>query len=433
MSITQTVYRKVQPYCIIFIASLFYLYEFMQRVAPQTMMPQLMHHFNISEAGLGITAALFYWGYTPMQIPSGLLIDRYNIRYLVTIAILICTLGGYLFSITHYVWLADISRLLMGAGASFAYVGALLLAARWLRGRYFAMVVGLVQLLGSLGAIVGERPVAMLVKSDGWQHAMSILTILGLILAFLFFLIIRDQPRQPTSQDNHSSSVLNFSQIIKQVFSIRQNAWICLSGFCCWAPISIFAAFWGPAYLMSLYRIDIITATSMVSLVWVGIMIGGPVFGWLSAHYENRRYPLILASVMSIITTIIVLYTPKPNYLIMNIALFFFGFAASSMAVTFGLINDNNHPNTHGTAVALNNVAVLLGGLIFLPLVGFIINDSKSLFHVSQGISVNAYRLALSMILLTGIVNLFCAIFMIKETGCQKIHVDIETFKLGHE
>ncbi len=415
-------YRKTQPYFIIFIASLFYLYEFMQRVAPQTMMPQLMQHFTINEAGLGVTAALFYWGYTPMQVPSGLLVDRYSIRYLMTATVLICTLGGYCFSLTQNIWLADLARLLMGAGASFAYVGALLLAARWLKGRYFAMVVGFVQLLGSLGAIMGERPVAMLVESHGWQYAMNVLTIVGLILAGFFFFIIRDKPPQAHSRQKRPKVPLNFKQIVKQVFSLKQNAWICLSGFCCWGPVSIFAAFWGPAYLMSLYHIDIVAATSMVSLVWVGIMVGGPVFGWGSAYYSNRRYPLIIASLMAILSTLVVLYLPTPTYLIMAVALFFFGVAASAMVVTFGLIHDINHPNTHGTAVALNNVAVLLGGLILLPLVGFIVNDVKSLYHIQQAVSVNAYRVALSMMLLIGLVNLFCAVFMIKETHCRKVH-----------
>src|SRR6185312_6891955 len=176
------------------LAAMFYLYEFILQVSPAVMTKELMHDLSLNAAGLGAMAAFYYYAYTFMQLPAGLLSDRFGPRFLLTIATLICVLGAIFFAFTHNVALASTGRFLMGIGSAFSFIGALLLVSRWFPPQYFALLAGIVQLMSSIGAIAGEMPLAAAVNIWGWRETMGWLAVLGVVLAVLIWAIVRDKP-----------------------------------------------------------------------------------------------------------------------------------------------------------------------------------------------------------------------------------------------
>src|SRR3989338_3571290 len=202
--------RQLPPTSLAFVicglASLFYVYEFFLRVLPSAMTHELMSSFQIDARGLGILTSLFYYAYTPMQIPAGLLLDRFGPRRLMTVGILVAALGAWIFGNTHSLALAGAGRFLTGFASSYAFVGALLLASRWFPSRYFATFAGLVQLMGCLGAIAGQRPVAILVNHIGWRTTILWAALTGIVLTVLFGVIIRDYPTLSAETAEKSAS-----------------------------------------------------------------------------------------------------------------------------------------------------------------------------------------------------------------------------------
>ena len=83
------------------VAAIFYCYEYILRITPSIMIPELMHDFHADATKLGIIAACYYFVYTPMQIIVGLLLDLYGPRKILTLAAITCTVGNYLFSISN--------------------------------------------------------------------------------------------------------------------------------------------------------------------------------------------------------------------------------------------------------------------------------------------------------------------------------------------
>ena len=182
------------PYIICTLAAMFYLYEFVLQVSPAVMTNELMHDLKLNAAGFGAMAAFYYYAYTPMQIPAGLLFDRYGPRLLITVALLICSLGAFFFGLTNDTAWASAGRFFMGIGSAFSFIGSLVLISRWFPAKYFALLAGLVQMMSSIGAILGEAPLADVVHQFGWRHTIMYVSAIGIFLAVLVWLLVRDHP-----------------------------------------------------------------------------------------------------------------------------------------------------------------------------------------------------------------------------------------------
>lgn len=402
------------------LASLFYLYDILLRVMPSAMTNALMGHFHIGAAQLGIMVAIFYYAYAPMQIPAGLLFDKLGTRLLLTIMMVICAVGTLIFGITDSTIIASIGRFLIGFSSAFAFLGALILAGRWLPHKYFALFVGLVQLLGSAGAIIGQKPIAIAVKHFGWQTTNLAAALIGFILAILFWFLLRDHPEGTAIKHTKPSNV----GILKQLFSVcrnAQNCWVGLYAFAIWAPATIFAVLWGVPFIMTFYKIGTAAAAGMISVVWIGIGLGCPLAGWWSDHIRKRCLPLITSALLGLITASLILYINNIPLCLMYLLLFLLGTAISGMVVTFGVVKDINSNTIIGTANGFNNMATLTGGVIFQPMVGVILHLlwKGKLINNIPVYSLHNYRIALSIIPICFLLALVISVFLIKETHCE--------------
>lgn len=411
------------PLLICSLATLFYVYGYYLRVMPSAMTDQLMHDFSIGAGALGMMASLFYYGYTPMQVPAGLLLDRLGPKRMLTIAMAVCTAATFIFGATHSFYVAAIARFFIGFSVSFAFVGTLLLASRWYPRKYFAFIVGLVQLTGALGAIAGEAPVAALIKDIGWHTTMFWSGAFGVAMTILFWTFAKDRPDEATTtQTNAPQNSLNTLQRLAIVTKNPQTWLIAIIAFASWAPISIFAALWDVPFLMNLYHVDTGVAAAAASLIWVGVAIGSPLIGWWSNHIEKRNMPLIISAALGLVSSLAILYTPHPSWFLMGSLLLLFGLAASGQALSFGVVQDNLPPEVAGTAVGFNNMAVMTGGLLFQPLVGLLLvkNWDGKMLHGIPLYSIANFRIALIILPICSIIGLIVAIFFLKETYCKK-------------
>ncbi len=401
------------------LASFFYVYDFILRVMPGAMTSELMTALNTSATGLGILSSAFFYGYAPMQIPAGLLLDKIGPRKLLSINLLICAVATVVFGFSTNLTLSTIARFAMGFTASFSYLGALMLISRWFPAKYYASSVGLVQFMGSIGAIAGLAPIAYLIKIYGPQTSTLGLAAIGFVFATLFWIVIRDFP------ETHKMTIIPAKhrswERLKQAAGIWQNWWIGFYGFTCWAPMSIFAALWGVPFLKIAYQQSAIHAARDVSCIWLGVAIGGPILGWLTVRIQRRKFPLHISALIGIISTLLVIYChlPKPFLLL---ALFAMGVASSAQAITFALIKDSNPHHIIGTTSGLNNMMIILGGMLFLPMVGLMLDHFWSgamLDSMTKIYSVTDYRLSLLMLPLLYTFALLCSLFAIKETYCK--------------
>lgn len=404
-------------YFIFFLAASFYLYEFILQVAPSVMADSMMKTFGVTGQGFGVISAFYFYAYAPTQLPAGVLYDRYGPRKLMTFAIILCALGSAFFASTDSVLTACIGRFLIGIGSAFSFIGVLVLISRWFPPYYFAILAGVAQLMSSVGAMFGEMPLAALINCVGWRSASFILAAVGFILAGFFWVFIRDYPHQQNQTiPNHY-----LRDEWRRLVTVCKHAHTWIIGgyaFAIWTPIAVFAALWGVPYLQEKYQISVVAASGLCSMIWIGIGIGSPLLGWISDRIESRRIALIISSVLGLFATLMLLYVPSLSYGWSYIILFILGLGAGGQTVSFAVVKENNAPEYVGTASGFNNLSVLIGGAIFQPLVGYILQHTNS-WRLVDGVhvySVSGYQTALLVMPLCFLASLIISAFILKES-----------------
>jgi MFS family permease len=123
-------------------ASLFFFYAWIMRVAPSVMVEELMREFAVGAGVLGNLSAAYFYGYAGMQIPVGLMLDRFGPRRLITIAALACAGGCVLFATGTTLATVTAGRFVIGAAAAFSLVGSMVVAGQWFSPARFALLSG---------------------------------------------------------------------------------------------------------------------------------------------------------------------------------------------------------------------------------------------------------------------------------------------------
>jgi MFS family permease len=302
-------------------------------------------------------------------------------------------------------------------GSAFSFIGVLVLVSRWFPPAYFAILAGLAQSMSSVGAIFGEMPLAALVETIGWRSASFLLSIIGFILAGCYWAFIRDYPHQ----QNQTVPDHYLRDEWKRLVEVCKHAHTWIIGaysFAIWTPIAVFAALWGVPFLQEKYQISVVAASGMCSMIWLGIGIGSPLLGWVSDRFQSRRLALVISAVLGLSATLCLLYQTDLSYYWAYFVLFVFGLGAGGQTVSFAVVKENNAPELVGTASGFNNLSVLIGGALFQPFVGYMLQHSNS-WRLMNGVhiySVASYQKALIVVPLCFLASLVIALFLIKES-----------------
>ncbi|MBA3536128.1 MAG: MFS transporter [Tatlockia sp.] len=414
---------KFSAYVVFLLSATFYLYEFVLQVAPSVMAESMMKTFQVSAAGFGIVSAFYFYAYAPMQLPAGLLFDRYGPRKLMTFALILCAIGSFFFASTDSLITAALGRFLIGIASAFSFIGVLVLVSRWFPPQQFAFLAGIAQLMSSVGAMFGEVPLAALTAKVGWRNASFILAFIGLCLAALMWIVIRDYPHPHM----HNGPKRRFKEEWHRLLSVCRRSYTWIIGaysFTIWTPIAVFAALWGVPYLQQKYQVSVIVASGLCSMIWLGIGIGSPLLGWLSDRCSSRRLALAISSVFGLTATLILLYLPNVSINWMYLVLFMLGFGSGGQTVSFAVVKDYNPPELVGTASGFNNLSVLLGGAIFQPIVGILLYHSSggTMLNDVPVYSVQSYNHALLVMPCCYFASLIIALFLLNESHPDHPH-----------
>lgn len=413
----------ILPWVICGLGALFYCYEYLLRIAPSVMTVDLMQAYKINATVLGNLAAFYYYAYTPMQLPVGLLMDRYGPRRLLTLACLACALGSYLFAQAFHLAFAEIGRFMVGFGSAFAFVGVLKLATIWLPPHRFAMISGLTTSLGMIGGMVGDVYLTSLVNKIGWRPTILVSSVAGILLAIAMFSIIRDKKTQGEIANEPPLPPIEFKEVLigaLQIFK-KPQMWFCgLVGCLLYLSLSTFAELWGMPYLQAAHGLTENEAAKALPMVFLGWMIGGPLVGWFSDSIGRRLLPLLIGAIGGGATIALLLYLPSPSLLTINVLLFLFGLFSSAEVIVFAIARESCPPHLAASALAIVNMLVMLGGVIFQPLTGYFL-DLTWAGHLVGGIrsyAPSGYQIALITLPIGFLLALVLSFFM-KETYCK--------------
>ena len=394
-------------------AALFFGYVWVLRVAPSVMVEELMRDFAVGAAVLGNLSAVYFYGYAGMQIPVGVLLDRFGPRRLLTIATLLCAGGCVLFATGGTLAIVTAGRLLIGASAAFSLVGAMAVAGQWFSPDRFAMFSGLAMAMGMAGGVLGQAPLRVAVEASDWRTTMLLLAAGGVALSIASWAFVRDRWRG-------SGGVADVLAGLGEVARHPQTWLVALAGLGTSSPLLGFAGLWGVPFLETAYGLPRTLAATLTSLLFVGWGVGAPLIGWLSDRIGRRRPPMLAGLVLETVALLVLVYVPGlPTFAIGGLC-FLIGFCGSSQIVCFALVKEMHPAGRSGTGIGFVNTMVTGAGALFQPLVGLLLDLAWAgqTAHGARIYDTGAYRVALASLVVCCVAGFLC-LLAVRETFCR--------------
>ena len=386
--------------------------SFFHRVAPGAIAGDLTRTFEMSGATLGALAATYFYVYTVMQLPTGVLVDTLGPRRILSAGGVIAGIGSVIFGTAETVGIAAAGRTLAGLGVSVAFISLLKLTANWFDERRFATASGLAQVLGISGAFLATAPLAWLVTLISWRTVFVAVGIASLVLAALTFFLARDFPEShapPAAGGTAGRWYHGLGEVMR-----NRATWPCF-----WANFGVsgsymsFIGLWAIPFLMHTYGMSAVAASQHTSVMLVAFAISVVVVGAWSDHIRRRR-PLIIGSALLYCGVWVMWMTAPVPPGMTYLAFALMGLIATGFTLSWACAKEVNQPRYAGMATGLANTGGFLAAGVLQPLVGWVLDRSSHLSGVPD------YRPALLVLALFALSGLGGALF-IRETRCRNI------------
>lgn len=391
----------------------FFGYAFLLRVQPSVVVPDLMRDFAVGAGALGGLSAMYFYAYAGVQIPVGVLLDRFGPRRLMSAALLVCALGSAVFAFAPGVEVAVLGRLLVGAGAAFGFLGTMMIAAQWLPAARFGLFAGILQMVGMLGGVLGQAPFRWLVdEGGGWRPATLWVAAFGTVLAVALYLVVRDRPAGDAPGAPAPGNAAGAA--------IRNPVTWATAGmsFLLTASLLAFAGLWAVPFLEQGHGLGPTEAAAMVSLFFLGWGVGSVGFGYWSDAIGRRKPPLLTGAALSAVSLTGILFFADPASPFGWALLVLAGAGGSTMILSYAVAREANDPRAAGAAMGVINMATVGSGAVMQPVLGWLLDlgwDGATVDGAAV-YGLETYRAALSF-LPAGAVLAFLIVLALPETG----------------
>ncbi len=363
------------------LAAAFYLYGFFQRVTPAALAHELSKELAPTATALGWLSATYFYCYAFMQLPSGLLADKFGPRRLFIAASAAAVVGTLLFAFADSFVTAAIGRGIIGGAAAVGWIGMLKLAAHWFSPQKFASVSGLSLAVGTLGAVLAGFPLRLLSDEYGWRIVVASSAGFALLLMLMFMLVLRDDPEErgyrswsPAPQTEDALAKLSIRESLAAL-PMRDLLFLCLGQTAVTGSMVMMAGLWGVPFLTTVFDIHARTATGFTSFMMVGFAIGSLIFGPWSDRIRQRKMPLLVGTGLVFLGFgLLASGITLTSLWLTNLVLWLIGIAAGSMVISFAYGKDLVGGQKTATITACVNLSVTLGAIGLQPLFGAILD-----------------------------------------------------------
>lgn len=350
-------------------AWLFYLYEYLLRVAPSSMTSELILSFGVNSTQLGWLFSAYYLTYVILQIPCGLIVDVWGVRKIIVLSSFVCCFGSIIFAWGGSIWAAQIGRLFIGAGSACAFVSCGKIANEYKNGQHFDLIMGITMVMGLTGATMGSWFCSHLMVHYSWQSVAASLGFLGTGIAAMAWVGI---PKSNTTSS--PKEPYNLGQEIKAVFCEKSILWIGFYGLCMYLPLSAFAELWGVSFLSGKYNITKEVASKVAVIFFWGSGLGCVLAPILARFFKSYKGIILTAPVLALALFIGIFFAPNLSWPTVNVLFFLTGVLSGTHILCFALIKSNVSQTAAGTAVGLMNFFIMSSGLIGSTLIGCLLD-----------------------------------------------------------
>lgn len=363
----------------------FFAYQFIMRLAPGLVMPELMQKFSIEATDYGLFAAAYYFAYAGMQIPVALLLDRFGPRRVISLSALACALGTLLLVYTNQWELALFSRFLIGAGSAAGFLGTSKIIATWFPEKWYTKMIGLTFTFGLIGAVYGGKPVGSLITKFGWVDVLALVGFVGLAIAGMIALVLRNpkennphspnaascrEPYREKPEEAGKTAASVFSKLTS-ILSHKKLLLIALANFLMVGALEGFADVWGVSYLSTTRGMLKEEAAQLISMIFVGMLFGGPILAYCADKLRSNYWITSAAGLfMGLIFVVMLTFNTQLELGTLYVMLFFTGIFCCYQVLIFSMGVNLVSKELASLTVAFLNCINMLGGSFFHSLIG---------------------------------------------------------------
>lgn len=368
--------------------ALFFSYQYVMRLFPSIMADNIMSHFGIDATQFGLLAAIYYLGYAGMQVPIGILLDRFGPRYVTAFCTFICALGGVIFTFDSWA-LALIGRLLIGLGSAAALVSTSKGVRLWFPGNYFSRIVGITFTIGLLGAFSGGRPVAILMGMMNWESVILRISLISIVMGILILLIVRNKPQVKIEREEKKEEKYSSKNIFKEFLMVLKTSniiVIALLGSIMASPWVAFTDVWGIPFLMQVNGWTKVDATTALSPFYLGMCIGAPILAHIAEKYDCYK-SLVSTCALAMAVLFFSLIQAKAVFPMVILTAFSLGFFSAYQVLVLSIAVALVPKRLSATIFGFIQTINMSSGLIFPPLMGILL-DSYWTGSMHEGVRI---------------------------------------------
>jgi sugar phosphate permease len=375
--------RNSHRWVVFAIISLIYFFVYFHRVSTSVIAADILKAFNTNAVALGFMSSMYFYLYALEQPFVGYLTDKLGARRVMAYSTLVAAAGCFLFALAPGIGWASAGRALIGIGVGGVYVPAIKAFSQWFRHNEFATMLGLLAVVGNLGAIIATTPLAWAANEWGWRSSFNVIGFISLILALAALFLIKDFP-EAKSKIQEGSSVPMAGDKSRQIpfyqHLISPQFWILAITFLGVYGITLtFQGLWATPFLMAVLNTDQITASKLNMLIPAGFIVGSPFFGWLSDRvFKSKTRAINLLVGMLTVSWAGIVFGISLGMAGFIFFLFLMGIAAGGFInLLWAHVKEITPARALGTFSGLMNVAPFLGVAVFQVLTGLFLGEAR--------------------------------------------------------
>lgn len=401
-----------------------YALSFFHRFAPAGVAHELAVAFQTSASSLGVLAATYFYVYTVMQVPTGILVDTLGARRILLFGGIIAAVGSMLFGMAQDLDAALVGRTVVGLGVSVTFIAMLKIIAVSFEERRFATLVGTCMLIGNLGSVLAGVPLTFMAEHIGWRSVFVSAGLISLLLAIACWMLVRDQPGN-TAPLSTAKPYFDRTIILGNLLSVLKNraswpATMVNAGIA--GSFFAFGGLWAVPFLIQAHGMRRSVASTHLSLFFVGFAVGCLLIGSISDRLGKRKPVAIVTSHLYCTIWLFWLTGIRVPMIGTYVLFVLMGLCAACFVLTWACAKEVNPPQLSGMSTSVTNMGGFFTSALLQPLVGYVIDLS---WNGSMANGARAYtpeNVRLGMTLLAGAAG-FGAVWTwrLKETGCRNI------------
>ncbi len=328
------------------------------------------HRFGIGASVLATFSVAQLAVYAAMQVPVGILLDRFGSRRMLLAGTALMAAGQVAFALASDVWLAIGARVLIGVGDAMTFISVLRLVAIWLPARRNPVFVQLTGVIGQLGSVASAVPLVVLLREAGWTPTYLCAAGLGLAAAGIITVFVRERATPTGVPAGAAPGTLRDAW---REPGTRLGLW---THFTTQFSGCVFGLLWGYPFLVQGEGLTPAAAAVLLSLLNVVVLVGGPLVGHLCGRLPRRRSVIALGIVAASATmwaAVLLWPGPAPRGLLVALVVVLAVNGPASM-IAFDFARTFNPTSRLGSAAGIVNVGGFTASILLIIGIGAVLD-----------------------------------------------------------